>query len=111
MNKAFTQLKELVYSVDPKTRKRAIWTLAVIFILQLYFVRELIAAELIFGMLFVTIFSLVALCYLLGTAGERSLDWAEMGVRAIATTARKSFAAIEEISKKSFRHLHSESAQ
>jgi hypothetical protein len=111
MNKAFTQLKEFVYSVNPKTRKRVIWTLAIIFILQLYFVRELIAAELLFGLIFVSIFSLAAVCYLLGIAGERSLDWAEIGVRVIAMTARKSYSAIEEFSKKPFRHPHSESAQ
>jgi hypothetical protein len=103
--------KEFVSSIHPKTRKRIIWTASILFILQLYFVRELIAAELLFGALFAVLFLFVGICYLVGTIGERGLDWAEIGVRAVATTARRGYSTVEDLSKRSFRHLHSESAR
>jgi hypothetical protein len=105
------QMKDSVSSIAPKARKRIVWTLAVLFVLQLYFVRELIAAELLFGFLFAVMFLLAAICYVLGTIGERGLDWTETGVRVIASTTRRGYSALEEISKKPFRHPHSESAQ
>jgi hypothetical protein len=104
-------VKEFVASIEPKTKKRIIWTLAVLFVLQLYFVRELIAAELLFGMLFAAMFLLAAICYLLGTISVDGLDWMEAGARLIASTARRYYNLLEEISKKPFRHPHSESAR
>ena len=102
---------ELFSSIQPKTKKRIIWTLAILFVLQLYFVRELIAAELLFGLLFAATFLLAAICYLLGTISVDGLDWAEAGVRTVTTAARRYYSIVEEISKKPFRHPHSESAQ
>jgi hypothetical protein len=104
-------VKEFVASIEPKTKKRIIWTLAVLFVLQLYFVRELIAEELLFGMLFAAMFLLAAICYLLGTISVDGLDWMEAGARLIASTARRYYNLLEEISKKPFRHPHSESAR
>ncbi len=111
MNTVLGQLKEVVNSISPKARKRILWTLAVLFILQLYFVRELIAAEILFGLMFVALSVLAGICYFVGTIGERGLDWAEVVVRVVASTARRSYSALDAISKKSFRHPHSESAQ
>ena len=111
MGALWESLKGFVGSIEPKTRKRIIWAVSILFILQLYFVRELIAAELLFVALFGSLLMFVGMCYLVGTIGVRGLDWAEVGVRAVATTARRSYSAVEEISKKSFRHPHSESAQ
>ena len=92
-------------------RKRAGWALAVFLVLQLYFVRELIAAELLFGMLFVFLFVLATLSYVVGTIGMNGRSWAEAGARVVATSARRGFGTLEEISKKPFRHPHSESAR
>ena len=92
-------------------RKRTAWGLAVFIVLQLYFVRELIAAELLFGMLFVFVFALAALFYAVGTIGIEGRSWAEAGARVVATSARRGYSALEEVSKKPFRHPHSESAQ
>ena len=95
-----------------KVRKGLVALAAAFFILQLYFVRALIAAELIFVMLFVVILALVGISYVLGTIGERGLEWAEVGVRAIAGSARRGYVALEEeISKRPFRHPRSESAR
>ncbi|HXX43576.1 MAG TPA: hypothetical protein VEJ38_02525 [Candidatus Acidoferrales bacterium] len=111
MGAFWEKLKGFVASLEPRTRKRFIWTVSILFILQLYFVRELIAAELLFGALFAALFVFVGLCYFVGTVGIHGLDWAEAGARVVATTARRGYGAIEELSKKPFRHLRSESAQ
>jgi signal transduction histidine kinase len=113
------RIRETVGAVSPKTRRRLAWTLAVIVILQLYFVRELIAAELLFGMLFAAIFLFVAICYTLGNAWEYGVVWGEVGVKAIAMTARRGYGVLEyvsngvmeSISKRQGRHQHSGSAQ
>jgi hypothetical protein len=96
---------------NQKVRKRVGWGLAIFFVLQLYFVRELLAAELLFGILFAFMLSLAGLCYAVGTIGVNGREWAEVGARAVASSARRGYTTLEEISKKPFRHPHSESAQ
>jgi hypothetical protein len=104
-------LSEYLGSIQPRTRKRIVWTIVILFVLQLYFVRELIAAELLFGALFVALFVIVSVCYLIGTVWENGLSWAEMGARVVVSFARRGYSMIEEFSKRPFRHPHSESAQ
>lgn len=94
-----------------KVRKGLVALVAAFFILQLYFVRELIAAELIFVLLFLAILTVIGVSYVLGTLGERGLEWAEVGVRAVAVSAKRGYVAIEELSKRPFRHPRSESAR
>lgn len=66
---------------DPAARrklKRTIWwAVAIILFLQLYFVRELIVLELLFGVGFAVVFVLALVLYGLGSAGERGMDLAE----------------------------------
>ncbi len=94
-----------------KLRKGLTFILAVFLFLQLYFVRELIAAELLFGLGFLVLLALIAVFYIVGFIGKRSFSWIEAGARAIAPFARRGLIKVEEISKKPFRHPHSESAQ
>jgi hypothetical protein len=96
---------------NPKLRNRIILGLAVLAILQTYFVRELIAAELLFGLGFAVLFVLGVIFYVVGAIGERGLDLAEAGIRVAAPIARRGYSAIEEISRRPFRHPRSESAQ
>lgn len=96
---------------NKKARNRTGWGLAIFLVLQLYFVRELIAAELLFGILFAFMFALAGLFYVVGTIGVNGRDWAEAGARVAVSSARCGFSTLEEISKKPFRHPHSESAQ
>lgn len=93
-----------------QVRKWVISFLAVLFVLQLYFVREMLAAEVLFGLGFAVLLALCAIFYAVGALGERGLDLAEAGIRAAARSARWSFNTIEDFSKKQFRHRHSESA-
>jgi hypothetical protein len=92
-------------------QKAFFWTIGIIFLFQLYFVRELLAAEMLFGLGFAVLLLLAALVYVVGTLGERGLAWSESRVRVLATSARRGFAVVEEFSRKPFRHPRSESAQ
>ncbi len=114
MNTVLAQLegfaKDLIQKA--KVRKGLLSIAAAFFILQLYFVRALIAAELIFVMFFLVILAVVGIAYALGSIGERGLAWTEVGVRAIAGSAKRGYLALEEeISKRPFRHPRSESAR
>jgi hypothetical protein len=119
MKTLLQRVREALGTVSPKMRRRVTWTLAIIAILQVYFVRELIAAELLFGMAFAAIFLFVAICYTLGTIWEYGVGWSEVGVRVIASTARRGYGTIEyvgtsvmeSISKRQGPHQHSGSAQ
>ena len=111
MSTVLARLGEYVRSIRPQTRKRIVWAVAILLVLQLYFVRELIAAELLFGVLFVALFLIVTVCYLIGTVWENGLTWAEMGARAAVSFTRRSYSTLEELSKRPFRHPHSESVR
>jgi hypothetical protein len=104
-----------MFQIEPARKqnlKRAMWwALGIIFVLQLYFVRELLAAELLFGMLFAVLFTIGFVVYMIGQAGERGFSWAESGTRALAHSTRRGLGAVQEISRRTFRHLRSESAQ
>jgi hypothetical protein len=94
-----------------KVRKGTLAIVTAIVIFQLYFVRELIAAELLFAGGFAVLLFLGGIVYLAGVVGERGLDWAEAGLRATAEIARRGYASLEEVSRKPFRAPRSESAQ
>jgi len=115
MTAIWEQLKGYISAAakNPKIRNRVLTVLAVFLILQIYFVRELLAAELLFGLGFAVLLALGGLFYVVGAIGERGLDFAEAGVRVIAPWARRGYVALEEASRRSFRQVHprSESAQ
>ena len=98
-------------ATQARVRKRLLLVLAIFLFLQLYFVRELIAAELLFGLGFLVLVVLGGIFYLVGSMGERSFDLIEAGARAISPLARRGYAKLEAISKRPFRHPRSESAQ
>jgi len=113
MKKLLEQSKSVALSIveKAKVRKGLLLGIAVFFVLQLYLVRELLAAELLFGLGFAVLLAIGALAYLVGSLGERGLDFAEVGIRVVGVSARRGFSAIEEISRKQFRQTRSESAQ
>ena len=92
--------------------KKGLWSiLAGFLILQIYFVRELLAAELIFALVFAVFAVLAIVFYIVGVIGERGVDLVEAGARFVAPLARRSFSSFEEFSKRPYRHPRSESAQ
>ncbi len=113
MKSAFDRLRAFVsVAVKEATiRKRLLIALLVLLVLQLYFVRELVAAEVLFGLGFLVLLALGVIFYLVGAIGERSFSLLEAGIRVATPFARRGYARIEEISKKPFRHPRSESAR
>lgn len=83
-----------------KSRKllgETIAVLALLFLLQFYFVRGLLAAELLFGLAFGVLLVLGVTVYLIGSVAERSLKSAGVGVRVIVGCARPGSSSPEEI--------------
>jgi len=114
MNTVLAQLENFGKNLIRKAevRKGLLSVVAAFFVLQLYFVRALIAAELIFVLFFLAILAVVGVSFVLGSIGERGLEWAEVGVRAVAGSAKRGYTVLEEeISKRPFRHPRSESAR
>jgi hypothetical protein len=99
------------FAQQAKVRKGMLTVVAVFFILQVYFVRELLAAELLFGMGFAVLFVLGLLFYFIGMIGERGLELGEVGVRVIANSARRGFEGLEDASRKTLGNSGSESAR
>ena len=112
MNSVWNRWKEWATAVwqNAKFRKRLVTGVVVFVVLQLYFVRELIAAELLFGLIFAILFVLGGFFYIIGAISERGMDWTEAGFRFFADAARRGYALVEDLSKKPIRHPHSESA-
>ena len=112
MNRVWNRWKDLATPVwqNVTFRKRLVAAVVVFVVLQLYFVRELIAAELLFGLIFAILFVLGVLFYVIGAISERGLDWADAGFRFFSDAARRGYALVEDLSKKPIRHPHSESA-
>ncbi|HTZ75281.1 MAG TPA: hypothetical protein VMB47_15265 [Candidatus Aquilonibacter sp.] len=113
MNKLWQQAKELSLKAakEPKIRKPLLRGLAVLLILQIYFVRELIVAEALFAMGFVIVMAIVGICYALGTVGLKGIDLTETGLRLAGQGARRSYEALEIAARNSIRHLPSETTK
>jgi hypothetical protein len=77
--------------------------LAVLLAFPFYFVRELLAAELLFAIAFAVLLVLGGLAYLVGSIGERGLEFAEAGIRMIGDSARRGFSNLEDINRKPSR--------
>lgn len=92
----------IVYGVkSKKLLGETMGVLAVLFVVQFYFVRELLAAELLFGLGFGALLVLGGMAYLIGSVAERSLEFARIGVRVILDCARRDLGNLEEIGGKS----------
>ncbi len=92
--------------------KKWMWgVVAAVIALQIYFVRELFAAELLFSMIFAMILLLAFAFYLVKEAGERGISLAESWVRVVSPSFRRGLQYLEAVSRKPFRRFRSESAQ
>jgi hypothetical protein len=81
--------------------RKALWfLLAAVFLFQAYYVREMLAALVIFTILFVICAVIAGVIYLLGRAGETTVAMAE-------PVARRGVAYAEELRQKAFRRPHS----
>lgn len=94
-----------------RVKKWMWWVLGAVIALQVYFVRELFAAELLFSIIFATLLLFVFAFYLVKEAGERGITLAESWVHVVSPAFRRGFHYLEEVSRKPFRRARSESAQ
>ena len=91
--------------------KKWMWVaLAGIVALQLYFVRELLAAELLFGLLLLFGLSVAFLFFMIQQIGERGLGWLKPYALGMARSAWHRIVQLEVITRRTLRHQRSESA-
>jgi hypothetical protein len=113
MNKLLLEVRGFLLKAakEPKIRRPLIKALAVLFILQIYFVRELLVAEALFAIGFIVVMAVVGICYALGTVGLKSIDVTETGLRLAVQGARRSYDVLEVVARNSIRHLPSETTK
>jgi hypothetical protein len=94
---------------NAKKARKWLWIgLAAFAALQVYLVRELIAALVLFSVIFAVVTVAAVVLYLLDRASQRTLEWAEPQTARAAEAARKALQRAEEISKK---QLHRQRSQ
>lgn len=79
--------------------------------LQIYFVQAMLAALFLFALAFVFIAAIAVVFYVANRASQAGLSWFEPYARVAARVARRGYAIAEDISRKTFRRPHSETAQ
>lgn len=87
------------------------WCVGAFIALQIYFFQELVAAELLFGIVFGGILVLLLMVYVISEAGDRGLAWVEANRKTFGVAARRRWERVEAVSKKTFHRPRSESAQ
>ncbi len=87
------------------------WFLAALVAVQLYFVRELLAALFLFTLGFAVLAGAGLIFYLVQRAGMLSMTWAEPRARTFAGAARRGWVILGELSRKPFRRPRSEPVQ
>jgi uncharacterized membrane protein YraQ (UPF0718 family) len=95
-------------------RKVGTWILvglAALAAIRLYYVREMIAALVIFSVLFALAAGAVLTLFLLDLAGQRTLAWAAPHTTHVAQTAHRGWALAAKLSKRPLRRPHSQTAQ
>lgn len=92
--------------------KKWLWLLVcLVLALQVYLVRELLAALLVFTVLFAMVGAIALLYFVAREASHRGFAWLQPHLRTAAVVTRRGFSAVEEISKKPFRRPRSEPAR
>lgn len=100
--------------VKAKTKQARKWLwvgLAAFAALQVYLVQELLAAMILFSILFVLVAVAALVIYLFDRVGQRTIEWAEPQTVKAAHAARKALDRAEEFSKKQLHRQRSETAR
>ena len=98
--------------MNTKKARKWLWIgLAAFVAAQVYFVQELVAALLLFSVVFAIVGAAVLFLYLFDRAGQRTVAWAEPQTLRAARLARRALARAEEVSKKQLHRQRSETAR
>jgi len=98
--------------VNQDQARKWMWIfLAALVALQVYFVRELLAALFLFTLGFGALAGVALVFFLFERAGHRSLVWVEPRTRGVGVLARRGLGLLEDLSKRPFRRPRSEPAQ
>ena len=81
-------------------------TLEALLAFEIYFLRELLAAELLFGLGFALLSSLMAMFYLIGVVCERSFDRIEVRAHLLMGSVRRIFNSLDTMAGQAFGHQH-----
>jgi hypothetical protein len=92
-------------------RKWMWWFLGVLAAMQLYFVRELLAAYLLFSVGFVAVTMVVSSVYMLHKTWQAGLARAPRYAAPVLSLARRGLSFAEELAKRPLRRPGSEAAQ
>lgn len=87
------------------------WFLAVVVALQLYFVRELLAAFALFAMGFAAIAFVVVSFYMLQKGWEVAVERVAASGQPVVNMARRSVSAVEDLARRPLRRPGSEPAR
>ena len=86
-------------------------SLAVVIALQVYYVQEMIAAFVIFCILFAMATGAALLVFVVDRASKRAFAWAEFRNPRVVAYLRRGWNALEELSKRPLHRPRSETAQ
>jgi hypothetical protein len=93
------------------SRKWMWWFLAVALALQLYFVRELLAAFALFALGFAAIAAMIASLYLLQKSWEAGVARVAASENSLVLAMRRGVSAIEDLTLRPFRRPNSQLAR
>ena len=93
------------------SRKWMWWFLAVMVALQLYFVRELLAAFALFAMGFAAVTFVIASMYMLHKGWEVAVERVAESGHPVVNMARRSVSAVEDLARRPLRRPGSEPAR
>jgi len=85
---------------EDRLRKWVFVGLGVLFVMQLYFVQELVAALLLFGALFLALAVVASLIFVVHQGGQRAVAWIESRSHAMLGNSRRVLAFASAFSKK-----------
>ena len=83
-----------------RLRKWVFVGLGALFVVQLYFVQELVAALLLFGALFLAVAVVASLIFVAHEGGQRAVAWIELQSHAVFANSRRVLAFASAFSKK-----------
>ena len=100
-----------LHAVTEKKARKWMWIgLAALVAIQLYYVQEMLAALLLFSILFALGAGVAVVLFLLDRASQRTLAWAEPQTKQAVELARRAWVSAE-LSKKLLHRPHSQTAR